>query len=180
MSSMQSAPATIPAMSARSFAAALTLPFAAIWTRSASSVPNSHRAASANTAASPARAVRHLTELTAGLHERGVDLVVLHQGIDTSTSAGRFLFHVLAAQDEMLADLISEATLEGLAAARARGRVGGRPSVMTPAKLRIAQHMLDGGNTITEIAATIGVGRGTLYRHLGDRALTGASGRGGM
>jgi DNA invertase Pin-like site-specific DNA recombinase len=98
-----------------------------------------------------------------------VDLVVLHQGIDTSSSAGRFLFHVLAAQDEMLADLISEATLEGLAAARARGRVGGRPTVMTPAKLRIARHMLDAGNTVTEVAATIGVGRGTVYRHLGER-----------
>lgn len=122
-----------------------------------------------------ARSVRHLTELTAGLHERGVDLVVLNQGIDTSTSAGRVLFHVLAAQDEMLADLISEATLEGLAAARARGRIGGRPSVMTPAKLRIARHMLDDGNTITEIAATIGVGRGTLYRHLGERAVNRAS-----
>jgi len=71
----------------------------------------------------------------------------------------------------MLADLISEATLEGLAAARARGRVGGRPTVMTPAKLRIARHMLDSGNTVTEVAATIGVGRGTLYRHLGDQAI---------
>jgi DNA invertase Pin-like site-specific DNA recombinase len=117
-----------------------------------------------------ARSVRHLTELTAGLHERGVDLVVLHQGIDTSSSAGRFLFHVLAAQDEMLADLISEATREGLAAARARGRVGGRPTVMTPAKLRIARHMLDSGSTVTEVAGTLGVGRGTLYRHLGDQA----------
>jgi DNA invertase Pin-like site-specific DNA recombinase len=46
------------------------------------------------------------------------------QGIDTTTPAGRFLFHVIAAMDEMLADLISEATLEGLESARARGRVG--------------------------------------------------------
>jgi transposase-like protein len=50
---------------------------------------------------------------------------------------------------------------------------------MTPAKLRIARHMLEDGNTVTEIATTIGVGRGTLYRHLGDQALTGASARGG-
>ena len=41
---------------------------------------------------------------------------------------------------------------------------------MTPAKLRIARHMLEGGSTVTEVAATIGVGRGTLYRHLGDQA----------
>jgi DNA invertase Pin-like site-specific DNA recombinase len=116
-----------------------------------------------------ARSVRHLTELAADLQHREVDLVVLQQGIDTATSSGRFLFHVLAAQDEMLADLISEGTLEGLAAARARGRRGGRPSVMTPAKLTVARQMLDGGrHTITEVAATIGVGRGTLYRHLAE------------
>jgi DNA invertase Pin-like site-specific DNA recombinase len=71
-----------------------------------------------------ARSVRHLTEIAALLEERGIDLVVLKQGIDT-TPAGRFTFHVLAAMDEMLADLISEGTREGLESARARGRVGG-------------------------------------------------------
>jgi DNA invertase Pin-like site-specific DNA recombinase len=116
-----------------------------------------------------ARSVRHLTELAADLRHRDVDLVVLQQGIDTGTSSGRFLFHVLAAQDEMLADRISEVTLEVLAAGRARGRRGGRPSVMTPAKRSAARQMLDGGqHTITEVAATIGVGRGTLCRHLAE------------
>ena len=56
------------------------------------------------------------------LAERGIDLVVLKQGIDTATVAGRFTFHVLAAMDEMLADLICEGTKEGLASGRARGR----------------------------------------------------------
>src|SRR6266508_2434398 len=73
-----------------------------------------------------ARSVRHLTETAALLADRGIDLVVLKQGIDTTTPAGRFTFHVLAAMDEMLADLISEGTREGLESARARGRVGGR------------------------------------------------------
>lgn len=115
-----------------------------------------------------ARSVRHLTEVTAELGERGIELVVLAQGIDTTAPAGRLLFHLLGAIDEFTADLISEATLEGLAAARARGRVGGRPTVMTPAKLAVARQMLDTGeHTVTAIAATIGVGRGTLYRHLG-------------
>jgi DNA invertase Pin-like site-specific DNA recombinase len=114
-----------------------------------------------------ARSVRHLTEVTAELEQRGIELVVLAQGIDTTTPAGRLLFHLLGAIDEFTADLISEATLEGLAAARARGRAGGRPPVMTPAKLAVARRMLDSGeHTITEIAATIGVGRATLYRHL--------------
>jgi len=73
-----------------------------------------------------ARSVRHLTETAALLDHRCVDLVVLKQGIDTTTPAGRFLFHVIAAMDEMLADVISEGTLEGLEAARARGRTGSR------------------------------------------------------
>jgi hypothetical protein len=72
-----------------------------------------------------ARSVRHLTGIAALLAERGIDLVVLKQGIDIATVAGQFTFHVLAAMDEMLADLICEGTKEGLASARARGRVGG-------------------------------------------------------
>ena len=64
-----------------------------------------------------ARSGRHLTEVAALLAERGVDLVVLKQGIDTATPAGRFLFHVIGAMDEMLGDLIREGTLEGLEAA---------------------------------------------------------------
>lgn len=113
------------------------------------------------------RSVRHLIDIVGELGERGVELVVLHQGIDTTSPGGRLLFHVLAAMSEFVGDLISENTHDGLAAARARGRVGGRPSVMTAGKLRIARQMLDAGNsTVTEIAATIGVGRATLYRHL--------------
>lgn len=113
------------------------------------------------------RSVRHLIDVVGVLGERGVELVVLAQGIDTTSPGGRLLFHVLAAMSEFVGDLISENTHDGLAAARARGRVGGRPTVMTAGKLRIARQMLDAGNsTITEIAATIGVGRATLYRHL--------------
>ena len=78
-----------------------------------------------------ARSVRHLTGIAALLAERGIDLVVLKQGIDTTTPAGRFTFHVLAAMDEMLADLISEGTREGLESAQARGRVGGRKPKLT-------------------------------------------------
>ncbi len=114
--------------------------------------------------------------MTAELDGRGIELVVLAQGIDTTTPAGRLLFHLLGAIDELTADLISKATLEGLASARARGRVGGRPTVMTPAKLDVARHMLEAGeHAVTEIATTIGVGRGTLYRHLGNLRPRGSS-----
>jgi len=120
-----------------------------------------------------ARSVRHLTGIAADLHERGIDLVVLKQGIDTTTPAGRFTFHVLAAMDEMLADLISEGTREGLESARARGRVGGRRPKLTTRQADVAHGMYaevapDGKHryTVAEIADTFGVSRKTIYRHL--------------
>ena len=120
-----------------------------------------------------ARSVRHLTEIAALLAERGIDLVVLKQGIDTTTLAGRFTFHVLAAMDEMLADLISEGTREGLESARARGRVGGRKPKLTARQAEAARGMYDETgadgrrkHTVAEIAETFGVSRKTVYRHL--------------
>ena len=120
-----------------------------------------------------ARSVRHLTGIAALLAERGTGLVVLTQGIDTATPAGRFTFHVLAAMDEMLADLISEGTKEGLASARARGRAGGRKPKLTARQAEVARGMYDetGADgrrkyTVAEIAGTFAVSRKTIYRHL--------------
>lgn len=134
-----------------------------------------------------ARSVRHLTEIAALLHEREIDLVVLKQGIDTTTAAGRFTFHVLAAMDEMLADLISEGTREGLESARARGRVGGRKPKLTARQAGVARGMYDETGddgrrkyTVAEIAETFGVSRKTVYRHLepsGGRRQPGTSAR---
>ena len=113
-----------------------------------------------------ARSVRHLTEIAALLQERGIDLVVLKQGIDTTTPAGRFTFHVLAAMDEMLADLISEGTREGPESARARGRAGGRKPKLTARQAEVARGMYeengDDGKrkyTVAVIAETFGVSR---------------------
>jgi DNA invertase Pin-like site-specific DNA recombinase len=98
---------------------------------------------------------------------------VLKQGIDTTTPAGRFLFHVIGAMDEMLADLISEGTLEGLEAARARGRTGGRKPKLTARQVTVARQMYDEKDTdgkrrytVAEIAETFHVSRKTIYRHL--------------
>lgn len=120
-----------------------------------------------------ARSVKHLTEIAALLAERGIDLVVLEQGIDTTTRAGRLLFHVIGAMDEMLADLISEGTRKGLDAARARGRAGGRKPKLTQRQVGVARQMYedkgeDGKRkyTVAEIAETFGVSRKTIYRHL--------------
>jgi DNA invertase Pin-like site-specific DNA recombinase len=110
--------------------------------------------------------VRNLTEVVAQLDERGINLLVLRQQIDTRTSTGRFTFHMLAAVDELLADVIAENTREGLAAARARGRSGGRPSKLTAEHVREARRMLDDGKSVTEVAAFFRVSRPTLYQAL--------------
>jgi DNA invertase Pin-like site-specific DNA recombinase len=121
-----------------------------------------------------ARSVRHLTEVAALLTERNVDLVVLKQGIDSTTPAGRFPFHVIGAMDEMLADIISEGTREGLDAARARGRTGGRKPKLTDRQVTVARRMYEEKRpdnkrkyTVDEIAETFHVSRKTIYRHLG-------------
>jgi DNA invertase Pin-like site-specific DNA recombinase len=70
------------------------------------------------------------------LQERGVELRSLTEGIDTSTINGKFTFHLFAALAEFERALIRERTQAGLAAARARGRKGGRPKLLDPEKRR--------------------------------------------
>ncbi len=78
------------------------------------------------------RSLEHLINLSKGLQERGVDLVVLDQGIDTSTAVGRMFFQIPGAIAEFEHALMSERTMDGLAAARARGRTGGQKPKLTP------------------------------------------------
>ena len=92
---------------------------------------------------------------------------------ESGPPARRFTFHVLAAMDEMLADLISEGTREGLESARARGRAGGCKPKLTTRQAEVARGMYDetGADdrrkyTVAEIAETFGVSRKTVYRHL--------------
>lgn len=113
------------------------------------------------------RSLRHLIDTVTRLADRGVGFRSLQESIDTTTPGGRLIFHVFAALAEFERDLISERTQAGLASARARGRKGGRPSVMTPAKLKVAREMhASGDHTMTAIATVIGVSRASLYRHL--------------
>ena len=77
------------------------------------------------------------------LREREIDLVVHKQGIDTTTAAGQLLFHVLAAIAEFEHDLITERTRDGLAAARARGRTGGRKRKLSPGQVATVLRMYD-------------------------------------
>jgi DNA invertase Pin-like site-specific DNA recombinase len=112
------------------------------------------------------RSLRHLIDTVTALDERGVGFRSVQESIDTTTPGGRLVFHVFAALAEFERDLIRDRTLAGLEAARVCGRRGGRPAKMTPAKLRQAERMHAADTPITEIAAVLGVGRATVYRHL--------------
>lgn len=112
------------------------------------------------------RSIAHLVQLAAVLRERGIELRVIDQGIDTSTPGGRLFFHILASIAEFERELIGERTRDGLTAARARGRRGGRPLVMDAARTALAQKMYDEQVPVIEIARRLRVARGTLYRHL--------------
>ena len=119
------------------------------------------------------RSLKHLLALADQLRERGIDLVVLRQHIDTTTPTGRLVFHVLGAIDEFQRELIIEGTREGLEAARARGRTGGRKPKLSAAKAATVRRMYqatgpDGKrlHTVAEIAQTAGVHRTTVYDYL--------------
>jgi len=117
------------------------------------------------------RSLRHLVQVVADLEERGVGFKSLNEQIDTTTPSGRLIFHVFAALAEFERDLIRERTMAGLAAARARGRMGGRKPSLTPRKVKVARQMYaEQDCTVAEIAKVLGVSRATIYRHLASEA----------
>jgi DNA invertase Pin-like site-specific DNA recombinase len=86
-----------------------------------------------------AQSLKNMLELAETLRERGIDLIVLKQQIDTTTPQGRLVFHLLAALDEFTRELIVEGTNEGLAAAKARGKLGGRKPSYTEHQAQTAR-----------------------------------------
>jgi DNA invertase Pin-like site-specific DNA recombinase len=113
------------------------------------------------------RSLRHLVDTVTGLADRDAGFRSLPGGDRHHHPRGKLVFHVFAALAEFERDLVRERTSAGLAAARARGRHGGRPSVLTGHKLQVAQEMYSSGQyTVAAIAKTLGVSRASIYRHL--------------
>jgi len=112
------------------------------------------------------RSTKHLVELMELFSEQGINLVSLKENIDTSTATGKFIFSVFASISQFERDLIAERTKEGLASARARGRVGGRKKIQGE-KLELALKMYRSNEySISEIEKATGITKSTLYRNL--------------
>lgn len=114
------------------------------------------------------RDLRHLVNLVGDLTAREIGLKVLGgegAAIDTTTANGRLVFAIFAGLAEFERELIAERTKAGLAAARARGRHGGRPFKMTPSKLRRAAAAMGQPETkVADLCVELGITRQTLYR----------------
>lgn len=121
-----------------------------------------------------ARSLKQLIETVEALNARDIGLHSLTEAIDTTTTGGRLIFHIFGALAEFERGVIRERTRAGLDAARARGRVGGRPPALKAADLVAAKAMLrDPAITVEQVASRLGVAPSTLYRHL-------PGGRGGL
>jgi len=117
-----------------------------------------------------ARSMKHLIELVGRLDALGVGFVSVQDGIDTSTPAGRFMFHIMGSLAEFERDVIRERTKAGLEAARARGRKGGRPKGLTAdaqLKARAVQSLSKDKNLgVGAICSQLGISRATYYNYL--------------
>jgi DNA invertase Pin-like site-specific DNA recombinase len=117
------------------------------------------------------RSLAHLVETVDGLAARGVGLRILSghgAQLDTTSASGRLVFNIFATLAEFERELIHERTMAGLAAARARGRRGGRRFALTKAQVRLAQAAMASRDTsVGELAAELGIKPVTLYRYVG-------------
>ncbi len=113
-----------------------------------------------------ARSLKDLIGLTEGFESKGIGLRSLQEAIDTTTSSGRLFFHLMGALGEFERNLIRERTRAGLEAARKRGKVGGRPRLLSEKKLNVAKTLLASDElSVEEVAMQVGVSPATLYRY---------------
>jgi DNA invertase Pin-like site-specific DNA recombinase len=112
------------------------------------------------------RSLRHLIDTITALAERGVGFKSLQENIDTTTSGGKLVFHIFGALAEFEREIIKERTQAGLASARSRGKVGGRPKALTAKEMQMLRNMAaDESLTVADICKTLGIGRSTFYRY---------------
>lgn len=116
-----------------------------------------------------ARSLKQLIATAEKLRERGIGFVSLTDAIDTSSPGGMLVFHMLGAIAEFERALIRERTVAGLAEARRKGKMGGRPRSLSKKDTTAARVLLaDGILSAKEVAARFGVSRATLYRYLAE------------
>lgn len=116
------------------------------------------------------RSTKHLIELVERFDEMGVDFISLNDSIDTTTPIGRFFFRVMASIAELERDMIVERTRDGLSAARARGRSGGRTKAPAGAVSKARRMYESGTFSVSEITEATGISKSTLYRSLAHEA----------
>ena len=115
------------------------------------------------------RSLKHLVDLVAELNERDIGLRSLNDPIDTTTPQGRLVFNIFASLAEFEREIIRERTNAGLAAAKARGRTGGRKAGLfedAKRKARIAQSYYEEGMAVNQIAKNVNIDKASLYRYL--------------
>lgn len=110
------------------------------------------------------RSVKGLIDLVHQLHQNEIHFKSITDNLDTSTPAGPFFFHMMASLAQMEHALMAERTKAGLAAAKAKGRVGGRKRKMTQSKIESAKQLLANGSLPKDVAQSLGVSVPTLYR----------------
>lgn len=114
-----------------------------------------------------ARSMKQLIETVERLDAADIGFRSITEAIDTTTAGGKLIFHIFGALAEFERTIIRERTKAGLEAAKARGRVGGRPSKLTAEDLKMAKTLLaEGSMTVRDIAKRLNVSPATLYRHL--------------
>ena len=116
------------------------------------------------------RSLQHLIEIITLLNNKHIGFKSITESIATTTSGGKLIFHIFGALAEFERNLIQERTQAGLEAARARGRVGGRPKALTEKERRMMQKLYDDTNradantSIDDICHQFGISRSTFYR----------------
>ena len=114
-----------------------------------------------------ARSMKQLIETVEDFERRGIGLKSLQDPIDTSSASGKLVFHIFAALAEFERGVIRDRTNAGLKSARERGRIGGRPRLLSDRDLQVAKVLLkDPAITVAEVAKRLGVSISTLYNHL--------------